>query len=318
MNSQTHGDAQGSTVCFVIVFNHKYEKNIPKLRAIYGDKFSDIRFLMPFGDETQPGVIPVYDSSYRFEGYFAQAYLHLADDKYSHYVFIGDDLILHPRLTQGNLIAELGLDNRSGYTKSLTPLSEAHFDWPHMVATLDALALMGQNGFVNAKPELPTPEDAFQTLRAKGYEFLPLTWRHWRDPGRGYNPGVRHRLRSLQWLARHGRRGYNFPFPLLQGYSDFVVVPAAAVRQFCRLCGVFSALNLFAEVAVPTALGLACPRVVTEQDTAWHGVEVWDRESLERLLQQNDYDLSRMLASYDDTQLYLHPLKLSQLKGLPA
>lgn len=316
MNSPANAESQSNAICFVIVFNHKYEQNIPKLRAIYGDKFTNIAFLMPFGDALQDGVVPVYDSSYRFEGYFAQGYQHLASDKYSHYVFVGDDLILHPRLNQNNLIAELGLDDQSGYIKTLTPLSQAHFDWPHMLSTMEALALFGQDGYVNAQPELPSSQDAFQILRGKGHQFNPLTWRHWRDPNRKYHSSLRQRWRSFRWLARHaGRHGYTLPFPLLQGYSDFVVVPAAHARQFCRLCGVFSALNLFAEIAIPTALALSCPHVVTEQDVSWHGVELWDRDALERLLQHNNYDLSQMLRSYADDQLYLHPLKLSKLQG---
>lgn len=32
----------------VSIFNHRYEKNLSKLRRIYGDRFSEIRFLMPF------------------------------------------------------------------------------------------------------------------------------------------------------------------------------------------------------------------------------------------------------------------------------
>lgn len=308
-----------SALCLVIVFNHKYEQNIPKLQAIYKDKFDHITFLMPFGDETQDDVVPVYDSSYRFEGYFAQGYHHFAHDKYSHYVFVGDDLILHPRLTQNNLISELCLDDQSGYIKSLTPLSQGHFDWPHMLAAMKALVRLGQGGYVNAWPELPSGDEALQTLRAQGHEFGPLTWQHWRDPAREYRPGLGHRLRSAWWLARHGaRRGYSLPFPLLQGYSDFVVVPAAHARQFCRLCGVFSALDLFAEVAIPTALALSCPHVVTEKDTPWHGVEIWDQAALQGLLERNHFSLPQMLQSYDDNQLYLHPLKLSKLQGLPT
>lgn len=325
MNTPATAEAQNSAICFVIVFNHKYEQNIPKLRAIYKDKFDHITFLMPFGDETQDDVVPVYDSSYRFEGYLAQGYHHFARPHYSHYVFAGDDLILHPRLSQDNLVAELGLqDGQSGYIKGLNPLLDLHFDWPHMLPAMKALVRLGQGGYVNAWPELPSGDEALQTLRAQGHEFSPLNWRQWHDlirghQVRGHQIGLRHRLRSAWWLARHGaRRGYSLPFPLLQGYSDFVVVPAAHIRQFCRLCGVFSALDLFAEVAIPTALALSCPRVVTEKDTSWHGVEIWDQETLQRLLQQNNFSLPQMLQSYGDNQLYLHPLKLSKLQGLPT
>ena len=43
----------------VIIFNHRYEKNLPKLRKIYGNKFSEIRFLMPFYIGGEKDVISV-------------------------------------------------------------------------------------------------------------------------------------------------------------------------------------------------------------------------------------------------------------------
>ena len=43
--------------CLVILFNHKYEKNLNTLRSIYCDKFDMIRFIMPFYYGTDNDVI---------------------------------------------------------------------------------------------------------------------------------------------------------------------------------------------------------------------------------------------------------------------
>ena len=106
-----------SKICLSIVFNHQFEKNIPKLREIYGQKFSTIRYLSPFSESKDDEVIPIYESSIHFQGYFAQAYLHLPKD-FDYYVFCADDLLLNPELNEGNLIEKLNC-NRSGYIKYL-------------------------------------------------------------------------------------------------------------------------------------------------------------------------------------------------------
>ena len=83
-------------VCLVIEFNHRFDKNLPLLRKIYGERFSEIRFLMPFYDGADADVIPVYESSWQFQGYLIQAYEKLKDIPCTHYLFIGDDLIINP------------------------------------------------------------------------------------------------------------------------------------------------------------------------------------------------------------------------------
>ena len=46
------------------------------------------------------------------------------------------------------------------------------------------------------------------------------------------------------------------PFPLCSGMSDFFVVDSHIFEEFVHLLGVFTAANLFCEVAVPTALAM--------------------------------------------------------------
>lgn len=47
-----------SKIGLVIIFNHPYAKNLEKLRSIYGERFSILRFLMPFYDGNEPDVCP--------------------------------------------------------------------------------------------------------------------------------------------------------------------------------------------------------------------------------------------------------------------
>ena len=58
----------------VIVFNHRYDKNIAALEKIYRKKFFNIKFLVPFYNGDREDVIPIYENSHYFQGYFAQGY----------------------------------------------------------------------------------------------------------------------------------------------------------------------------------------------------------------------------------------------------
>ena len=59
-----------NSVCIVVVFNHRFEENVEKLKEIYKNRFSKVVFLMPFYTGDDRDIISVYESSYQFHGYF--------------------------------------------------------------------------------------------------------------------------------------------------------------------------------------------------------------------------------------------------------
>ena len=78
-------------------------------------------------------------------------------------------------------------------------------------------------------------------------------------------------------------------------------------------------MGLFVEVAIPTALLLACPSVVVENAAGqglavnphWHGMPLWDTEPA-TLVQQYGRSIAGLLADWPDDRLYVHPVKLGQ------
>ena len=96
-----------SKICLSFIFNHQYEKNIAKLREIYGDRFSTIRYLSPFSTyNDDQEVIPVYETSINFQGYIAQSFKFLPNDC-DYYIFCADDLLLNPDFNENNIIDRL-------------------------------------------------------------------------------------------------------------------------------------------------------------------------------------------------------------------
>ena len=90
-------------IALLIIYNHRYDKNIEPLEQIYAGRFSYIYHIVPFYDGQKENVIPVYESSFYFEGYIAQCFQHLKDKGFTHYFFVADDLMLNPLITEQNL-----------------------------------------------------------------------------------------------------------------------------------------------------------------------------------------------------------------------
>ncbi len=292
--------------CLVVVFNHRFDQNLPLLRALYRGRFSTVRFLVPFYRGSDPDVVPVFDSSATFQGYFAQARRSLVAEGFSHYVFVADDLLLNPKINETNLQVYLRLEPTGGYTKYLKPFSSVTSRWTHFNRTLRALRF---DEFVNARAELPPREEAVARLAAHGLECRPLGWRNLQSvPG----PWL-HRI--TEWvtavrLIYQRRDGRGLPYPLLMGYADLLVVPAPALPEFCHLCGVFAAMGLFVECAAPTALALAAPRLSLEDHLDQQGLELWS--DAERAAFWNRYSarLGKLLEDFPARCLYVHPIKL--------
>lgn len=90
-------------IALFVVYNHRYDKNIPRIEALYSGRFSNVFHLVPFYDGDKENVIAVYESSYYFQSYIAQAYHRIKNDGYTHYITVADDMIINPAITENNI-----------------------------------------------------------------------------------------------------------------------------------------------------------------------------------------------------------------------
>lgn len=306
----------GKEICLVLVYNHRFDSNIDKLEQVYRGKFDDIFHLIPFYEGDKQNVIPVYESSHYFQGYFAQSYRQLEDERYSHYVFIADDLILNSRLNSANLLDELKLDVNTGYIKSVEALSDSSFEWEYFQPAVSTWFWARRNGSLDYYlRQLPPKGEATARFEAHGIKMQEISWNHLNWKNRRFNYESNRVFRAAAFLFNH-RHDRSLPYPLAAGYADLIIVPRAALKKFAHLCGVFAAMNLWVEVAVPTAMLLACERLVYEANTAWRGIELWSSAEVDSLLERNNFDLKKILDSYPKHQLYVHPIKLSRWKTI--
>jgi hypothetical protein len=306
-------------VCLIVVFNHKFERNLPILRQLYSTRFPVIRFIMPFYRGNDPDVISVYESSAEFQGYLAQAAGRLPREGITHYVVIADDLLLNPAFNESNICQKLGLDHRTAFIKSLIPLSDLSLNWPHLDKA--RLSVYG-SVFVNHAGEIPSREEAARLIKRHGLEVGDITLRNLRGWGSKSPPA---RYQPVRWHLYPGfwswvyklylwRGHIPLEYPLLMTYSDFLVFPAVAMDDFLHYCGVFAAMGTFVETAIPTALAIACERVRVESDTPYHGGEYWTPEEGRAIEERYGRDLGRLLEKFPPDLIHLHPIKLTRWK----
>lgn len=297
-------------VCCVFVYNHKHD-NIDKLHKLYASRFSSIYHLIPFYQGDNPQVIPVYENSYTFQGYFAQAYKSIYHEKFSHYIFIADDLILHPDINESNILQELRLDNNSAYIKELISLSDVNFkNWTHSLSAIQTFSrVCHKDTFVKVNELLPSYEQAMKKFHKHNIYCQDITAQNIENCNGNYLLCSKSFIAMVaEKIAANG--SYPMPYPLAMGYSDFIIIPSKSMQPFCHYSGIFAAIGLFVESAIPTAMLLACKHIVTEKETLWHGTEFWDFNTI-FYAQQKNYDLQCLLQAFDIRQLYIHPIKLS-------
>jgi hypothetical protein len=306
----------------VFLFNHRFEKNIATLERLYGSRFSNRKYIMPFASRDDDQVARVYETSWNFSGHIAQAGASVTVPGTSHYVFIADDLILNPRLDEGNLLETLGVGSDDAYIKSLASIDTLRYRWYRALG--ETLNLDNREPGFDYLSELPSAEDARRKFESLGVRFerpWPHGIREWRN--------ALTRLPSNWGLGntlRYARRPTSYP--LVYGYADFLVVPADAWERFLHYCGVLAALNCFAEVAVPTALALAARNVVTELPLNEHferhsgtrtgitmpGRELWGAEAINGFAAPFERSFDNLVSGFPPELLYVHPVKLSQFK----
>lgn len=103
-------------------------------------------------------------------------------------------------------------------------------------------------------------------------------------------------------------------YPLFWAYSDVMILPAKKIKEFAHLCGVFSAMRLFVEVALPTALVFTIDKIKTDKDIPYKGVPIWGADRLTGLYDEHGGSLANLLHHWPADVLFYHPIKLSKWK----
>lgn len=292
-------------VALLIIYNHRYDKNIPRLEEIYSDRFHHIFHIVPFYDGKQNNVIPVYESSFYFSGYVAQAYTHLKGKGYTHFFVVADDMIINPKINEENLWECLGLSENECYIDSFIDFSKRKTFWERI---FDALNYSPKVKGVEILNILPSSKDAELQLKKFGIEGNRIPIKAL------FSMSLSH-IKSGNILKRipYIFIGRKLKYPLVGGYSDIFLVTSDCMESFVAYCGAFAATNLFVEIAIPTALALSTDNIKFNKDIKLEEGAMWTEHDKEFLKKFNN-QYSKLINNYPEEKLYLHPIKLSQWK----
>ncbi len=315
----------------VVIYNHKYPKNIAIIEKIYQQRFSHIHHLMPFYQGNKENVSAVYDNSYYFQGYIAQGLKDYYQKNISHYLFIADDLLLNPAIDEDNYQDFFKLSGDDCYLHKIKNLVDENnreilwFQWnPWAYEFPDLRSKKGLEELKN----LPTYDEAVQlfknhNLQTKHFKkkiksaYLQVIREYFNKFSQNikflnFTQKIGYVLfglfyRVFQYWQRNRRHNYTIDYPLACGYSDIVIVSSAKIEEFGYYCGVFSAANLFAEIAIPTALVLMDAHIVQHENTGYQVPE----ERVPSLHKKFQNNLPDLIKDFPKNMLYVHPIKLS-------
>ncbi len=313
-------------VALLILFNHNYEKNIGKLEEIYSHRFEDIFFIMPFYRGKRKNVIKVFENSYYFQGYISKALEQIKNDKYEHYIFIGDDLFLNPSINNTNYKEFFRVDSQTAFVPKIFLLNDMNETRPfrpfapYWSWNFNALNFRTTQEGIEAEKQLPEYEEALAILKKHGYEFTPdMSIRMFFYNNLFKSPwGREERIKKWYYLKLFLKKIpqiiklKKIRYPLIGSYSDCIVIPHNYVDPMIHYCGVFSALNLFVEIALPTALAFATPKIVTELELAYKGETYWLDSGSEKCKAKYHKSLKYLETNFPENTLYIHPVKVSQ------
>lgn len=295
-------------IALLIIYNHRYDKNIPRIEQIYAGRFSHVYHIIPFYDGEQKNVIPVYDNSFQFQGYISQAYQHLKGKGFTHFLAVADDMLINPKLNETNFFKFTGIDQKACFIHELRDLRDIHRRWFHID---DAIHFSLYNRGLEIDNILPTKEEAEKAFQHHGIPYRLVSEKPYQS--------VRRRVRETLLLYRRLfyyrilQRIY-FSYPLVGGYSDLIVVPNTVMATFCQYCGAFAAARLFVEIAIPTSLILCCDKIQTLKQIKMNDSLILPRDKARDFLPDLNYSYAELEKNCPQDMFYIHPIKLSKWK----
>lgn len=320
-------------VALVVLYNHNYEKNIPVIRKIYGNRFSTVIQLMPFYYGHEPDVISVYGNSFVFHTYIAQVRERLMQTDCDDFLIVGDDVLLNPVITEFNVHETLGIRPGAFYIDKVNDVAAGGFTRPFDEATRFCTTPVGLDASANRI--LPSYEEAKSILRERGVlsgtslsnrkpYFRPFHERSLKNLYANFKV-LRSRWRQLKHCWRLRLKPLQMPYPCVFAYSDLINIPREHCDLWCRYLEVMATWQMFVELAIPTAMELIPNAdICFATDCKLKTGNVWfpqDPEHfrtvqavIDEVCLQAGGDADKLSDVFPSEYMYLHPVKLSKFR----
>jgi hypothetical protein len=301
-------------IALCIVYNHSYVKNIEVLDRLYSSSFDRILHIVPNHRKPQKNILTAYRSSHVFQGYLADNRSAIEALGADHIAFAADDCLLNCRCILDRVTVGIDRARASGFFADIGPplAASSAWKWAHTLPIVSRffgsprLANPQVEGWLDCLPDLERARSALGRYDAAELRLeKPAS-----DDLAKYSAIDR---ASVAALFGEKALAIELPFPFVRGLTDFWVLTKDSVAEFLHYCGVFSSLNLWMEVAIPTAAALLDNKLVFAKDLGlkfdW---DWWDPQRPPRWPQPTELrDVYRMFEEMPPDLLFRHPVKLS-------
>ena len=300
-------------IALCIIYNHSFIKNVEILDRLYSSSFDRILHIVPNHKNPQKNILTAYRSSHVFQGYLADNRSTIEALDADYIAFAADDCLLNTRCIVDEVPIGIDRAQASGFFPAFSgPLAaSAAWKWAHTLPTVSRffgsprVANPQVEGWLDCLPDLARARSALGRYNAAELCLKRPT----SDDLANYSAIDRASISALFDDAL----AIELPFPFVRGLTDFWVLAKGYVAEFLHYCGVFSSLNLWMEVAIPTAAALLDKKVVFAKDLGlkfdWTW---WDPRRPQRWPQPTELrDVYRMIEEMPSDLLFRHPVKLS-------
>lgn len=294
-------------IALFVLYNHHFTKNIDRIDELYKGKFTYVYHLIPFYNGDKENVITVYESSYQFQSYIAQAYQQVKKEGFTHYFVVADDMIINPQINENNLFEFTGIPEDSAFITDIRDARSNLYDIP-LYHYLDKPG-------IEVIKILPPKEEALKRLKQAGLNVMA--------DNRLLLKYLVHYIIKLNInrckyaFSYFKNRSLSHSYPAVWAYSDILLLPMEGMGDFATYSGALAGLNIFVENAIPLALYLSYNNIILGNQLKLYNIsqlynlgEKGEKEFLEKY----NYSLKTLLDHYPENYFFIHPIKLSRWK----
>jgi hypothetical protein len=312
-----------------IIYNHRFDANIPKLEKYYQNRFEHIFHLVPYYDGELKNVIPVFEKSFYFQAHVITAWCHLKNKGFDQFVFVGDDLLLNPTINEYNIDSTLNLDRNMAFLPWYWgAISDLPFEYPNLMPAWNSFYQRKhlKHHALNWSNALPDYAEAERKLKLHGFRFRKLSLKNLKGYYGNYRyKHAKNRFRNLVSLFFQNKR--KPPYPIVAGYADLFVLPTNKMEGIVGILEAFRDIRLWVEFAIPTAILLSFDKIRTENELNQKGIlpiefyksaertdYLIDRDKAALVFNRiNELNFNKVSDLFESTDLYIHPVKLSKV-----
>lgn len=304
-----------SKIALLVIYNHRYDENISRIERIYSCRFTYLYHVMPFYDGDKSNVLSVYESSYQYQSYVAQAYQQIKRSEakcvYSHFFVVADDMIINPNINEDNLFEYTGIGVDECYIISVRDISKEKYPMSqfHTISSFN-VKIGGE--------KIPTYDEAIERMRAYGcIEHFAFRWSQLAQHLAHllislFGTRKKYQVKMILKVLKMFFLRKKFSYPIVWGGCDCLLLTESVMSTFCTYCGVFAASELFVEFAIPTALILSTRKIITSDDIRLSCIAQLYMVNEAAFCEKYRYSLTSLLEDYPKDVFFIHPIKLSK------